>query len=531
MHSKPLALCLKNPMLPEPLIMWRYKGKCHCEWGVKQYRRFNKTEIVSYDFSCILEALRIRKLKRLPKVIDIRTAKKLSVGKPRSEFKTGNEPWQIVKILKAYITSDSRKWLNSFTKLESLDEPPLEIARDIMEGLAIAWSAIEDELKAKDEARRFYDIEVPIYNIFLQTELNGIHIDRPHLTEVLKDLKLRRFRSYKKLELEYGFVTQQISTHMKFSDIENYVQSPCEEVDFENDFWRQVDLLAEYDDFSHNLETAYSCRVDSNSLLRYSVDTCDRVYPTFDVMGTVTGRILMPTPGIQYLKKTSRKIFCPAKGKIFLYADFDQFEPGIVASLSADPRLTEIYNAGDVYEKLSEVLFNDAAERKVAKTIFLAFLYGMSKERLISLVTKISKRKAATDQVQRFFTQFKQLNNWKESLCETAKKNGFAESAFGNRRYLSDSDSLSAKEKRWIPNQRIQGTASQIFKRSLIALHDNMKSRVSFLIPMHDAILLEVSDADEEETRSMVVKIFCEEFACVCPEIVPSVSFEKFAPT
>lgn len=529
MDKQPFALCLRNPMLPKPLVLWKRKDETRYDWGVERVRKAK--QVVAYDFSCLLNNFRERKLRRLPHVVDVQTAKRLCVGKPRSELRSGSEPWSIVKLLGEHVIPQSREWLAAFVKLETLDSPPEKILRDIMEALATVWGGIVTELQSKSEADRFYEVEVPTYNLFLKTELTGIHVDKARLAEMLTDLKRQRFRSYKRLELEYGFVTQQISPRMSFADIREHVSLTCDEEDFENDFWRKAELLAEHDDFLSNLVTAHRSRIESDALLRYSVEPDERVFPRFDVMGTVTGRVMMPSPGIQYLRKTSRAIFRAAKGKKFLYADFDQFEPGIVASLSGDTRLTEIYNRGDIYEKLSETLFNDVGERKLAKTIFLAYLYGMTRERLVALVGKASHKATPAEYVRSFFTQFKQLNEWKESLCDTAKKNGFAESVFGNRRYLADKGSLSPKEKRWVPNQLIQGTASLIFKRALIELHKAIGNRAAFLIPMHDAILLEVAEADEKEVRSAVTQVFCEEFARVCPRIVPGVSFEEFAAT
>jgi DNA polymerase I-like protein with 3'-5' exonuclease and polymerase domains len=527
MVKQNFVLCLKNPMLPKPLVMVRSEDACQCDWGVELLR--SHKQLISLGFSCVLEAFRQRRYRRMPYLIDVQTAKRLSVGRPRSEFKTGHEPWQIVEILGRNISQDSRRWLTAFTKIESLDFPENMVAQNIMDGLAAAWATIETELEQKGEAKRFYEIEVPIYNIFLKTELNGIHVDQTKLRELLDVLQRQRYGSYKTLELKHGFVSQRIKPQMGFSDIQDFVQLPYDDADFDGDFWRQADLFAEHEDFLKHLVTAHRSKGDADALLRYSVDSRDRVYPRFDVMGTVTGRILMPSPGIQYLKKTSRSVFCPAKGRVFLYADFDQFEPGIVASLSGDERLTELYNAGDIYENLSRVLFGDATERKLAKTIFLAYLYGMTRERLVSFVRKTSRKETAGDYVRSFFQQFRQLNHWKESLCEGAKKDGFAETCFGNKRYISGNANLSAKEKRWIPNQVVQGTASLIFKRSLIALHTELKGRVAFLIPMHDAILLEVSDEDNEEARSVVKEVFCREFVHVCPGIQPGVSFEDFA--
>ena len=70
-------------------------------------------------------------------------------------------------------------------------------------------------------------------------------------------------------------------------------------------------------------------------------------------------------------------------------------------------------------------------------------------------------------------------------------------------------DQILDKEKRWVPNQIIQGTASYIFKKSLLELSKTDK-KLRFLIPMHDAILLEspieTLDRDVQQLENIMIE-------------------------
>lgn len=116
---------------------------------------------------------------------------------------------------------------------------------------------------------------------------------------------------------------------------------------------------------------------------------------------------------------------------------------------------------------------------------------------------------------------------WKTQIINIAKKQGYSRAVLGNKRYLKSKGNVTGEEKRWIPNQIIQGTASYILKKSIIELHKKARN-CNFLIPMHDAILLEVKNGEEENIKALIQKIFLIEYKKVCPSIVPSISFQEF---
>jgi DNA polymerase I-like protein with 3'-5' exonuclease and polymerase domains len=95
---------------------------------------------------------------------------------------------------------------------------------------------------------------------------------------------------------------------------------------------------------------------DLSELLRMTAGIADSCELQYDIIGTISGRILITRPGIQYLKRTSRDIFVPHDGNRFIYADYSQFEPGIMAYLSGDPNLKRAYVEGDLYSNLASII-------------------------------------------------------------------------------------------------------------------------------------------------------------------------------
>ncbi len=532
MSDKGFVVALSHPFSSAPYIFIKEGTKVEISRNCSCFN--NVTIYISYDFSCVIDKLRSQENCLLPKLVDIQTAKKLIVGRKKSEFAPGNQPWILKNILGKNISPDSLRWLAKFSQLKIVPkEIELQahgVVADIMNGFEKAWEEIEKKLVDTGEHERFWNIENVLYNHFLEIQLEGINVPQESLSQMLNDLYVIYYANVKKLELEHGFVFNaiEINSGVTYCNIEKFIKyRDVVKEDFEYDFWESVELYSEFDDFLMALFVAYKSVRDRNALLRYAIDQYDSVYPKFDIMGTVTGRILITSPGIQYLKKTSRSIFKPRDGYSHIYADFDQFEPGIIASFSGDRKLIELYNNGDIYNELSKVLFNSTEKRKISKIIFLAFMYGMTQVRIESLIEKIAGKEAKKQGLS-FFNKFQALCNWKEKICKKAMEEGYASSYAGNRRYIQKKGNLTVSEKRWVPNQVIQGTASYIFKKSLIRLKETAPD-INFLVPMHDAILVEVLNDGVKAAKDIIQKIFVEEFLLVSPGINANVSFEQFS--
>ena len=321
-------------------------------------------------------------------------------------------------------------------------------------------------------------------------------------------------------------MSYQITPNIKFESFSEYVK----DLDIGNseiDVWEYINYLSHGNEFLYLLKNARESQANYKSLLRYNFDKYKRIYPEFDTFGTVTGRILISKPNIQNIKKTFRSFFVPEDDYRLLYIDFSQFEPGILAHLSKDESLLGLYNEGDIYGSLSLLVFGDLQDREIAKSLFLSFMYGMKEENILKMVNKITKSEEKMEKAKIFFRDFNRLLLWKEKSFKCAVEKGFSESINGNRRYFNKTDRFGI-EKRWVVNQIIQGTASYIFKKSLLKL-SKLSNKMNFLIPMHDAILLELPGNEFDKLKNDSEEIFLETFKEICPSIIPKVKFQDFA--
>ncbi|KAA6314229.1 DNA polymerase I [termite gut metagenome] len=229
----------------------------------------------------------------------------------------------------------------------------------------------------------------------------------------------------------------------------------------------------------------------------------DKTYPFYFGFGTITSRITMRQPSLQNMRRANRSIIKADLGKKLLYIDYSQFEAGILASLSDDKELINLYNI-DIYKDLAKFVFNDESEegRKNAKIIFYRYMYG---DKTLNIKAK------------EYFNKFGSLKKFVSQVEIDMQKNSSIGTSLGNFR------NATSKESTWALSHKIQATASLIFKKALIRVYKEVND-AEFLIPMHDAALYQVNDAAYGSSKEKIETIFKDEFKKACPQITPKVN-------
>lgn len=411
MDNEAILGCIKYPFERNPILLIKTNDKIITSNNVNELAKYKK--IITFNFNSIIDSIIQSSVNTLPKIIDIEIAKKQLIGRKKSDFDSKDIPWNLKNSFKNFIKKETLDLIDNIANAKIIfDENTLneEIITEILYGFEKCWIEIEKLLRRKGEYKRFFQIEVPIYNIFLKTSINGIKVPQDGLNRRILDLKKEYYRSLKILELEYDFDTYSITQNLKYKDIEMYTAIKDSDL-FKNDFWKIVKDYREVDRFLYHLYSAHVSGKDMNALLRYSIDDFSNIYPYFDIIGTITSRILISSPGIQYLRKKNRIIFKPNEGFSLIYADFDSFEPGILASISKDEKLIKLYNdSGDIYNELGKLLFNNSDNRKIAKLIFLSYMYGMKKENLLKFI-QMHAGVHAVEAGNNFFNEFEMENS------------------------------------------------------------------------------------------------------------------------
>ena len=262
---------------------------------------------------------------------------------------------------------------------------------------------------------RFFFIEKPVNEVFLRRQLIGIRVSQENLVKRLD-----------RLDEKISFVGRVLRQEYKIRDLKNSkeISRVLEKEGLgllkkeDSGFDGILDLYAEHHKLAKFLKIYIDSKRDKDILLRLGAIKVDRIYPIYKCLGTITGRILVESPSLQHIRRINRDIIIADEGKVLLYPDYSQFEPGIMADQAGDEVLINGFNSGDLYKSLSLKLFGEEVKRKSAKILFLAFCYGMKFDRMIEFAAEGSNQNK--DEVKKiiesFFGQYKTLIHWRQQL-------------------------------------------------------------------------------------------------------------------
>jgi DNA polymerase-1 len=245
-----------------------------------------------------------------------------------------------------------------------------------------------------------------------------------------------------------------------------------------------------------------------------------RVHTSFHQAVAATGRLSSSDPNLQNIPirteegRRIRTAFVAPPGWSIVAADYSQIELRIMAHLSGDPGLTRAFRDGlDVHRATAAEVFGvapdavDANQRRAAKAINFGLMYGMSAHGLSRQLG--IPRHEAQEYMDLYFARFSGVRAFMESVREKARRDGYVETVFGRRLYLSDirarSQAARAGAERAAINAPMQGTAADIIKRAMIAVD-------AWLHPIHDqaAMILQVHDELVLEVRDDALEAICD---------------------
>lgn len=385
------------------------------------------------------------------------------------------------------------KYMDAFTRKTELD---IESYFNIAPELERYWVRLCEHAKNVGELDRQTEIEIPIFNYMVSQAVRGIGIDKNKLRSHKKSLERDLFMSLKNFATSYNLPFEVPSDE----DVCEYLEPRG--FDFSG---VSLDYVLKFipmqDNFAADLLALRKTADTRNVLAAMSVNK-SRAFPIVDIFGTVTSRIYYKDPALQHISKKHRDIIIPDEGFEFSYVDYDQFEVGIMAALSNDKILLDLYTDSDIYLTISKKIFQTHSHRKTAKRLFLSYAYGMP---LKGLMDAANAQGAERGLVKDFFKQFSTFEKWKESINVEYKESGRIGTTLGNYLVRKETGELSKKEKRSSVSQVVQGTASLIFKKALLRLKEERD--ITIKLPMHDAALIQHPPTYD---KNRLIEIFSE---------------------
>ena len=248
-----------------------------------------------------------------------------------------------------------------------------------------------------------------------------------------------------------------------------------------------------------------------------------KIHTTYNQTVTATGRLSSSNPNLQNLPirsergKLIREAVIPDEGCLFLSADYSQIELRLLAHMSKDEHLLQAFRSGqDIHAATAARIFKKPIEeitkdqRRKAKTANFGIIYGIS---AFGLAQQLDCPRAEARQlIDDYFAAFPGVIRYIEQQKEIARQRGFAETLFGRKRYLPDILSNNATVRSFAErnavNAPIQGTAADIIKIAMVAIHRRLKEeglKAQMIMQVHDELNFNVPAAEIDRVREIVV--------------------------
>ena len=407
---------------------------------------------------------------------------------------------------------------------------------------------LEPELKKYDCEHLFYNIEMPLMPVLAEMEMNGVVLDTDSLRETSRDLTIRmneiEQRIYELAGEQFNisspkqvgdilFGKMKIVEKPKKTKTGQYVTSEEVLTQLQGKHKIVADILA-----FRGLKKLLSTYVDNLPTLINP--RTGHIHTSFNQCVTATGRLSSSDPNLQNIPvrgedgKEIRKAFIPEPGCLFFSADYSQIELRVMAHLSGDEHMIEVFREGkdlhaataaNIYKKTIEEVSRD--ERTKSKRANFGIIYGIT---VFGLAERLDiTRDEAKLLIDGFFETFPKVKDYMERAKEEARRQGYVPTLFGRRRYLSDINSQNATVRGFAErnaiNAPIQGTAADIIKVAMIRIFDrfhkeNIKSKM--ILQVHDELNFSVYPEEKEAVERIVLEEMQGAFALSVPLIADS---------
>jgi DNA polymerase I len=239
----------------------------------------------------------------------------------------------------------------------------------------------------------------------------------------------------------------------------------------------------------------------------------DRIYPSFNVNGTVTGRISHSDPNMGQMPSRGewskiRGIFVPDPGHVLITCDYSQLEVCIAAHFSQDKNLLRIIHEG---ASKHDITANGLGiSRTVAKTLNFAMQYQCGPKKVGEILG------CSPQAAQEAWNKYWETYEGEKAVIDACKRKVDAGqpivNPFGRRRRFpqkfAERWQLEAAY-RQAYSSLIQGTGSEFTSYGFYRLAEWLKAtgygRAWFTV--HDEILLQCLPEHVEEVRAKVIEV------------------------
>ncbi len=374
----------------------------------------------------------------------------------------------------------------------------------------------------------FFNIEIPVSTILTDMELTGVRVDTEYLNSLSTHLEEELVVLTQKLVDSAGVdfnpaspkqVGEILFDRLKLPVIKKTGTGASTDIDV---LTKLAPLHPIVSDLLEYRTTSKIKSTYSDKLPLMINKSTGRIHTTYLQTGTQTGRLSSKDPNLQnipvktQLGRKIRKAFLPSGGSILLSADYSQIELFLLAEFSKDKNLYEAFtNNEDIHTKTASLIFNKDTndiskfERTIAKTVNFGVLYGQG---AYSLSQDLNiGRTEAKDYISRYFAKYSGVKDYIESVIESVRKNGYAQTYWGRKRTIpeiNDNNKMKkANGERMAVNTTIQGTAADLLKIAMIRIYNKFNEqdiKSKMILQVHDELIFDTKINEVEQVKQIV---------------------------
>ena len=393
---------------------------------------------------------------------------------------------------------------------------------------------LEPILKEQGLVELFETIEMPLMPVLADMEFTGVKIDDVALKEyaavLMKDLlvldeEIKAMAGDPTLNIsspkQLGvilFEKLKISDTTKKTKTKQYSTSE-ETLQQLRDKHPIVDKILEF----RGVKKLLSTYVEALPALISKKD--GRIHTSYNQTVTATGRLSSNNPNLQNIpirdergKEIRRAFIASDDEHLVLSADYSQIELRLMAHFSNDPSMVEafIHNA-DIHTATAAKVYHvepsevTREQRGRAKTANFGIIYGIS---AFGLSQRLNiPRGEAKELIDGYFESYPGVKAYMDRVIEQGRTDGYVTTLFGRKRYLRNINSGNAMsrslDERNAINAPLQGSAADIIKIAMIAIHAELKRRnlrTKMTLQVHDELVFDVYKPELDEVKQLVVE-------------------------
>lgn len=406
--------------------------------------------------------------------------------------------------------------------------------QDAMAQAAALWQLyplMAAQLKDAGLDRLYREVELPLVDVLIDMEKEGVRIDvealkdysqqltaeRAELEEKIFELAGERFNIGSPKQLgEVLYEKMKVTDKPPRTATKQY--STAEDVLTKlADRHPVIPLILEY----RSLTKLVGTYLDTFPKLISPLT--GRLHTVYNQTVTATGRLSSSNPNLQNIpirtdrgREIRRAFVARDADHLLLAADYSQIELRIIASLAKDRHMLDAFNRGfDIHAataaKIYKVSIDEVTkdQRRNAKSVNFGIVYGIS---AFGLSEQLGvSRKEAAGLIDEYFAQYPDIRKFIDGSVAFAREHGYAQTLLGRRRYLPDINSRNAAARSFAErnavNMPIQGTSADMIKLAMVRIHKALGDNglhTRMILQVHDELVFDLYRPEEALVRQIV---------------------------